>query len=188
MDRREIMRRHYANVLMGLCETRALRDITVSEVVEAAGTARQTFYNHFADINDLICYAGSLPMTDSHGPFTDPTATRRVYEGLLQHRAFFCQLPEHDGQNNFRSATVSWLLDIYRERYVVPDLDEEERAFREACILLYCSGSVAVFMDWCTSGMTTPVEAIVRMLYEMSPQFVKDELAKMPEDMEDYPR
>lgn len=188
MDRREIMRRHYAGVLMGLCETRALRDITVGEVVEAAGTARQTFYNHFTDINDLICYAGSIPMIDARGPFTDRDATRHVYEEYLRHRTFFCQLPDHAGQNSFRAAITSWLLDTYREHFVQPGLDEEECAFREACITLYCTGSVAVFMDWCASGMTAPIESMVRMLYEMTPQFVKDELARLPEEMEDYPR
>lgn len=190
MDKREIMRRHYASTLMELCETRSLRDITVGDLIEAAGTARQTFYNHFADINDLICYAGSLPMMTSRGPFTDAEATRRVYEGALQHRAFFRQLPAQSGQNNFRAATLSWLLDTYRARFVEgePGLDEEERAFREACLTLYCTGSVAAFMDWCASDMAAPVSALVRAVYEMSPPFVKDELARLPEQLADYPR
>ena len=188
VDKREIMRRHYAATLMELCETRALRDITVGDLVEAAGTARQTFYNHFADINDLICYTGSLPMMASRGPFTDVDATRRVYEGALRHRAFFRQLPAQSGQNNFRMATLAWLLDTYRERFVTPDLPEGERAFREACLTMYCNGSVAAFMEWCASDMAAPIDALVRAVYEMSPQFVKDELARMPERLDDYPR
>ena len=188
MDKREIMRRHYATTLLELCETRALRDITVSDLIEAAGTARQTFYNHFSDINDLICYAGSLPMMTSRDPFTDADATRRAYESVMQHRAFFRQLPAQSGQNNFRLTTLSWLLATYRERFVTPDLPEGERAFREACLTMYCAGSVAAFMEWCASDMAAPVDALVRAVYEMSPQFVKDELARMPVRLADYPR
>ncbi len=52
----ELIKRHFAEVLMDMCETRRLDDVTVVELVAEAGMARQTFYNHFTDINDLICY------------------------------------------------------------------------------------------------------------------------------------
>ena len=34
MDKRELVRRHYADVLLGLCKDHRLRDLTVADVVE----------------------------------------------------------------------------------------------------------------------------------------------------------
>ena len=46
----------YCDALLSLCESRKLSDVTVTALVAQAGTARQTFYNHFNDVNDLIGY------------------------------------------------------------------------------------------------------------------------------------
>jgi AcrR family transcriptional regulator len=188
MDKRELVRQHFAGVLMDLCESKQLHDVTVADVIAAAGTARQTFYNYFLDINDLICYAAFQPMLQAANPFTDPESTRHTYEVTLQHKAFFSQLPEHSGQNNFWDALERWLTQTYYDRYLTDDLDPAERAYRTACIDLYCIGSAAVFKKWCATGLETPVDVIVSMLYDMSPAFVKRDLVRMPERMSNYPR
>lgn len=188
MDKRELVRRHYADVLMDLCTTHQLRDITVSDIVAAAGTARQTFYNYFSDLNDLICYAAFLPMALSSDPFTDEESTRKTYEQTLQRKAFFTQMPHHTGQNNFWTALEAWLKQTYYDRYLLPGLPRETYEYRKVCIDLYCVGSAAVFKDWCATGMEVSIDAIVAMLYDMSPVFVKDELTRMPSRVADYPR
>lgn len=188
MDKKKLVRQHYANVLMELCKTRSLTSITVSDIVQEAGTARQTFYNYFSDLNDLICFTAFLPMAMSSDPFTDAESTRKAYELTLQRKTFFCQLPHHVGQNNFWEALDAWLKDLYYERYLVDGLSSEERDYRRVCIDLYCSGSAAVFKNWCAEGMTTSIDAIVAMLYDMSPTFVKADLKRMPSRMTQHPR
>lgn len=188
MDRKELMRCHYAAVLMDMCESRRLSGITVTDLIEEAGTARQTFYNHFSDINDLICYAAFRPMASVSDPFTNTDSTRQAYEETARHRGFFCQLSRHCGQNNFWDALTPWLKKVYCERFVGDVLSQAERRYREACIEVYCSGSAAMFRAWCASGMETPVDIVVAVLYDMSPGFVKAELSRMPARMTDYPR
>lgn len=46
----------FANALFELCEAKDINKITVSDVLRATGAAKQTFYNHFKDINDLIFF------------------------------------------------------------------------------------------------------------------------------------
>lgn len=188
MDKRELVRRHYADVLLGLCKDHRLRDLTVADVVEAAGTARQTFYNYFSDLNDLICFTAFLPMADASDPFTDPNSTRRTHEVTMERRAFYCQLPQHMGQNNFWEALGDWLRKTYYERYLMEGLSPEERDYRKVCIDLYCLGDVAVFREWCANGMDVSIDAITAMLYDMSPAFVKEELALLPGRAASYPR
>ena len=188
MDRHELMRRHFSETLMDMCETRRLSDITVADLVERAGTARQTFYNHFSDINDLICYAGSLPVRSVSQPFADFEGTRRVYALTRQHRAFFSQLPAQVGQNNFWETTTAWLKRMYYERFLDDRMDPDELAYRKTCIDLYCSGSTAVTRAWCASGMEASDEAMARVMYAMTPPFAKDGVDGLPARVSDYPR
>lgn len=43
----------YVTAIFTLCETKPLKKITVGDLLAETGTARQTFYNHFRDINDF---------------------------------------------------------------------------------------------------------------------------------------
>ena len=188
MDKRELVRRHYADILLRLCESHKLRDLTVADVVEAAGTARQTFYNYFSDLNDLICFTAFLPMADASDPFTDPHSTRKTHEVTLARKAFYSQLPQHMGQNNFWEALSAWLRQTYYERYLTEGLADEEREYRKVCIDLYCLGDVAVFKEWCANGMDVSLDALTAMLYDMSPAFVKEDLDRLPGRASSSPR
>ena len=42
------------DALLLLCRKKSLEDISVKQIVEAAGVSKQTFYNHFSDKYDLI--------------------------------------------------------------------------------------------------------------------------------------
>ncbi len=189
MDRRELMKRHFGETLMEMCETRRLADVTVTDLVEEAGTARQTFYNHFTDINDLICYAGSMPMRSVERPFADFESTRHAYELTRRHKAFFTQLSAQTGQNNFWEALVFWLKQTYYRRFLEGiDLPAEELSLRKACLDFYCAGSAAVFREWCASGMEASDAVMAQVMYEMTPPFARDGIDRLPTRMADYPR
>lgn len=46
----------YCEALLRMCETQRLGKITVTSLIKETGTARQTFYNNFRDINDLVSF------------------------------------------------------------------------------------------------------------------------------------
>ncbi len=46
----------FVNALLALCKKQSLSSISISTLLKETGAARQTFYNHFQDKNDLICY------------------------------------------------------------------------------------------------------------------------------------
>ena len=166
---------------MDMCDEGALLStITVSDIVARADIARQTFYNYFADLDELVFFTGSLPMALESNPFTDIEATRRVYERVARHKSFFVQLPNQTGENSFRVLCNAWLRRTYRERYVRPTLPATERAYREMCIDMYCFGSTEAFLAWCASGMKAPVEALVRSVYDMTPAFAKPDREALP--------
>ncbi len=181
MNRKDLVRRHLAETLMEMCDEGALLSaLTVSDLVARAGIARQTFYNHFADMDELILYTAALPMALESNPFTDFDATVRLYERAARHKSFFVQIPNQSGERSFRVYANAWLRRTYRERFVKATLPAEERAYREACIDVYVFGCNEAFLAWCASGMKAPAEALVRALYDMTPAFVKAERTALP--------
>ncbi len=181
MNRKDLVRRHLAETLMEMCDEGALLGaLTVSDLVARAGIARQTFYNYFADIDELILYTASLPMALESNPFTDFDATVRLYERAARHKSFFVQLPNQVGERSFRVYANAWLRRTYRERFVRPTLPAAERAYREACIDVYVFGCNEAFLSWCAAGMKAPVEALVRALYDMTPAFARAERDALP--------
>lgn len=167
----------YVAALLELCASKPLKKITVGDVLSEAGTARQTFYNHFRDINDLIAYVHISILEENYPPFCPPDASEQVFRFMLEHKEFYRQLPYHDGQNCFRDSYLAWLRENY---YAVAFKDipagSEEYLRRKALVDAYLYGNVDLFMEWCKSGLEWPIEALMAVIYETSPDFILDEM------------
>lgn len=173
---------------MDMCESRRLEDITVVDLVAEAGMARQTFYNHFTDINDLICYTASKPiLSDSHMPYVDVANLARMFDTARQHRGFFSQLPRQTGPNSFKVAYNDWIKRHRCAMCITDDLSEEEKAYRRAHIAVYAEGTTAMLMDFFLSDMSTPNEVYAKAILQSRPSFMRD-LDVPPGIPEDYPR
>lgn len=184
----ELIKQHFAQVLMDMCETRKLNDITVVDLVTEAGMARQTFYNHFSDINDLICYTASRPiLSDPNAVYTSTTNLARMFETARQHRGFFSQLPQQQGQNTFKAAYNEWIKRRRSAMCITDDLDEDEKAYRRARIAVYAEGTTAMLMDFLSSDMTTPTDVYMKAVLQSRPAFMRD-IEVPPGLPDDYPR
>ena len=184
----ELIKQHFAQVLMDMCETHRLGDITVVDLVTEAGMARQTFYNHFADINDLICYTASRPiLSNPRAVYTSLDNLARMFDTARQHRGFFSQLPQQTGQNTFKAAYNDWIKRRRGAMCITDDLSEEEKAYRRARIAVYAEGTTAMLMDFFASDMTTPNEVFMKAIMQSRPAFMRD-IEVPPGLPEDYPR
>ena len=188
MARRNLMKRHCREVLMDLCETHALNDITVAQFIEAAGIARQTFYNHFSDMNDLVAYAASYIVVDSDDPLCSPASALNSYEDALRHRGFYSQLHTLTGQNNYRDAMKRYLCETNYRLFLTDDLSPEERAYRKACIDIHYPATVDTFLNWAATGMETPVEIMVEALYNSAAPFIQETCRLTPTRSAEWPR
>ena len=171
----DYIERLYCEALLDLCDEKPLSKITVSDITKRAGSARQTFYNHFRDINDLISY---LPITflSSHSAgIHDTQGVRMAYTYAMEHKSFFRQLPRHSGQNNFRESFILWLEESYFARYAADVLGEEERMYRMICINLYVSGVTDVFLEWCRADLSWPLDILLKAQEDLVPDFVRED-------------
>ena len=103
----------YVQALFNLCDVKSINKITVSDILRESGTARQTFYNNFRDINDLISYVTNYHLERDPNIFNTREGSLESLAFMREHKSFFCQLPKHSGQNNFRESHIRKLKRMY---------------------------------------------------------------------------
>lgn len=168
------MKRIYCDSLLELAETTPLGKINVTMLVKAAGTARQTFYNHFHDVNDLIAFLPINYLMSKSAMIHDFGGVRAAYTYAMEHKAFFRQLPYHDGQNNFRESFIMWLEESYYEQYITNEMTSQERIRRMLAIDLYVSGVTCQFLEWCKADFSWPLETLLAVQEEALPPFARE--------------
>lgn len=172
MTRKSLMCRHLSETLMAMCEEMNLSKISVVALAKRANVARTTFYNNFSDINELINYIPISFFSSSNLALFNPELTQRAFEYACAHKGFFCQLPRHIGQNNFRETFTAWMQEAGHELFLSSELDDRERIIRCLRIDLQCAGTVELFLDWCLSNMRVPADVLVEALLRSTPDFM----------------
>lgn len=160
-----------ANALLNLCQKQSLQSITVSQLLKETGVSRQTFYNHFKDKNDLICYIYDtyiVPDFDEHHMDID------FYESLLQtfqnikkYHKFMKQACQIEGQNCLKDYIVEhcqqfdlkWHQNLYGSDPMPDDL--------KFATIYHANASSSMTLSWILSNMPVPCEEIVDMIVQM---------------------
>lgn len=160
-----------ANALLNLCQKQSLQSITVSQLLKETGVSRQTFYNHFKDKNDLICYIYDtyiVPNFDEHHMDID------FYESLLQtfqnikkYHKFMKQACQIEGRNCLKDYIVEhcqqfdlkWHQNLYGSDPMPDDL--------KFATIYHANASSSMTLSWILSNMPVPCEEIVDMIVQM---------------------
>ena len=163
----------YCEALLRMCETQRLGKITVTSLIKETGTARQTFYNNFRDINDLVSFIPIHYLTTGGVPINAIENIRHAFVYAQHHKGFFSQLPDHAGQNNFRDTIVSWLQEASYEEHIDPSLPPDEQLLLKLKIDVYLYGIVDVFLQWCKTDLEWSFEVVLDAIWECSPAFLR---------------
>ena len=172
MSKRELMRKHYCETLLQMCEDQPLSTITVTALIKRADTAKQTFYNNFRDLNDLINYIPRTYMMLMGFRCFSPNSTLQAYRFASQHKGFFSALATHEGQNSFRNEFTSFCKHMEYRTFLTDDMSEQERFERKLAIDLYTIGVVDHFLEWCRGGLEWPPDTLARIHAEAAPAFM----------------
>lgn len=175
---RNLTRAHLCNTLLQLCEENQLSKISVTKLCSAAGVSRQTFYNCFQDINDLVSYIPINFMTNLNQPLYSVDAVRKAYSYAKEHKGFFTQLPGHSGQNSFYETFLSWCQKGYYQEFLEGRLSAHEKERRKIAIDLYCIGVVGLFLRWCSADLSWNLETLLAVQDDAMPEFVRETRAK----------
>lgn len=113
------MRARLADALWGCLETRRLAEISVGDVIEAAGVSRGSFYYHFADLDELVEWSLRQELLDSdrmgHSfmalaaqedlPDETPAVSRSIERA--------CLLLDRGGMSSVYDVTLNVVLDLW---------------------------------------------------------------------------
>lgn len=141
-----------AKTMRQLLEVTSFSKISVSSLCDACGINRKSFYYHFKDKYDLVCWifeseVGHMMITNSYA--SDWDMLLDMCEYLDENRSFYAKILRIDGQNSFREffgKTVAECVRFYyHERIDSPDDLEFLSHFLAGALLLS-------IMEWITDA------------------------------------
>jgi AcrR family transcriptional regulator len=176
-------KKEISDALLELCESKSLARITIGEIIERAGTGRQTFYNHFRNKNDLVNWTWEVHLSGA-GLLK---GSQNLYEYVFQvsllhakHRRFFLQACALGGQNSL----VDYILAHNRRNYTA--LVRERLAAKKGgsvdgplpqellfAIEFNAYGANYMHIKWVRENMPIPPETFSRQLVEAIPAELK---------------
>ena len=156
--------------------------ITVKNIVEGCGVARQTFYRNFLDKSDLInWYFDQLGLQSFEqigmGHTVGESLTQK-FEFIVDEKVFFTEAFRSDDRNSLKEHDFELILQFYQDligRKTSRPLGEDLQFLLE----MYCRGSVYMTVKWVLTGMKdSPVKMSKKLVEAMPPRLaaVFDEL------------
>ena len=172
MEKQEKTKYRLASSVKECMKTTPVDKITVKEIVEGAGVARQTFYRNFLDKYDLInWYFDKLVLACFRQIGVSHTVEESLTQKLqfiLEEKAFFMGAFRSDDHNSLKEHDFELILGFYQELLAKRGsrpLEEDIRFLLE----MYCQGSVYMTVKWIQGGMEEEPEKVARKLVEAMP-------------------
>ena len=178
MPKPELTKKLIADTLKKLASGKHLDKISISEIVDAAGLNRQTFYYHFQDKQKLICWIFDTDIATLTDKKQNNTMLDDIVEYIYSEKDFYIDALTSEVQNNLRehiyevchSRCIDELLSILGKRKMDEKaLDLFARFFTHAVV-----GSL---VQWAQEGMQTDN---IQFLEEYAP-IIKEQLVSTVE-------
>lgn len=158
-----------ANAFKETLAVKPLEKITITELTNACGLSRMTFYYHFQDIYDLAEWSLTKETESAlAGRITADTwqqALRDLFDLVIENRKYIGGLLHPSTRDHletyFNRLTDAFFLDILNELSRGVFLEEKDREFIAA---FYRHAFVGVIIDWVVSGMKEDPEEMIRDL------------------------
>lgn len=165
------MKKILADGLLELCKHKPLSSISIKDLLNLTGISRQTFYNHFLDKDDLICYIYDtriIPEFDlTHPHVSFYSALLSDFYNMKEYQDFLKQALRMEGPNCLKEH-------MYRHSEEF-DLKWHQQAYGSQkmpetlvfATTYHASASTSMTLSWILGGMPVPPEEIVELITRM---------------------
>ena len=177
-----------ADALIELNKEKPLHKITVTEIVQRAGTGRGTFYNHFRDKNDLIYWiflhtlSGERRLVETQGYF--PYLVK-LHQEATKIKGFLMQACKLVGQNSLSEAIYQQNYRYYKKCFVRHLGQDKVTDEVEFALKFNAYAASNMYMEWVISGMGVSPELQSKRLLRCMPKIIRDVLPLRPEEWEE---
>ena len=165
MSQADRTKRHFADTLIALMQKEPLDKISVSDIVSASQTSRRTFYCHFTDKQDLVCWIFDYDVSYNIGlgdVITDRDGNVRYFVNALIHnmyekREFYSNALRSTAQNSLRSHIFEFIYQ-FRKRQILNLLGDREMDPQGVCFLAeyFTHAITGIITAWAERGMIIP--------------------------------
>jgi hypothetical protein len=159
--------------LMILMDEKPYEKITVSDIVEKAGIARQTFYRNFNDKNEVIFECAGH--TDDLSNIEISKGSKKRYQIVLtfnynytiEHRKELKKILSIPG---IKTCILQGIQEIHPDllKPLKESLSKEEYRLCRYKLCYQITGCRRVFLDWFLDDMPLPVDDLVSMINAMN--------------------
>lgn len=157
-----------AEKMRELLKQKPLDKIRVTEICQAAGIERPTFYYHFRDKYDLMAwmFCHSAAETDVVSVESSAEAMRRMKSDILFYRRAYEDASQNALWKYMHEYFVRRYTALAKEKLGVDVLDTQ----LAYCIRFYCMGAVGMTQEWVLNDNITSAETVVRMMFASMPE------------------
>lgn len=167
----EITKLWIADKMREIMKRKPLSKIRVTEICEAAGIERPTFYYHFTDKYDLVAwiFCHNAYETDVISVESSAKAMSQMKNDIIFYRRAY----EDTSQN----ALWKYMLEYFVKRYMNlakeklgTDVLDTQIAYS---IRFYCMGAVGMTQEWVLNDNVTSAETVVILMFNSMPEILR---------------
>ncbi|MBQ9037673.1 MAG: TetR/AcrR family transcriptional regulator C-terminal domain-containing protein [Erysipelotrichaceae bacterium] len=166
----------FADAIQQMAKHKLIKDIQVKELCEACNVERTTFYYHFKDKYDLVCWIFEQNFKEESKMSEVINSEEMIYrmcKRLLKQKDFFANALEDSSQNNLREYMLDFYIEsersILKDYLKVDELDEET----DYEICQYSYGCMGHTLAWLQNINNLTVEKLAYYQYKFMPDILK---------------
>lgn len=161
-----VIKRVLASTLKEMAEKKSLSKITINDLTQACDVSRQTFYNNFKDIYDLVewIYLKEVVTPIERGKIYDKwqDALTSIFQYISENHVFVLNTYRSFGKE-FLEKVLRQEIELFLSNQVFKKIEvtKEEAKQVEFSYSFYTYALVGVGLDWIEKQMPESVEELV---------------------------
>lgn len=161
-----VIKRVLASTLKEMAEKKPLSKITINDLTQACDVSRQTFYNNFKDIYDLVewIYLKEVVTPIERGKIYDKwqDALTSIFQYISENHVFVLNTYRSFGKG-FLEKVLRQEIELFLSNQVFKKIEvtKEEAKQVEFSYSFYTYALVGVGLDWIEKQMPESVEELV---------------------------
>lgn len=164
-----VIKRVLASTLKEMAEKKSLSKITINDLTQACDVSRQTFYNNFKDIYDLVewIYLKEVVTPIERGKIYDKwqDALTSIFQYISENHVFVLNTYRSFGKE-FLEKVLRQEVELFLSNQVFKKIEvtKEEAKQVEFSYSFYTYALVGVGLDWIEKQMPESVEELVERI------------------------
>lgn len=169
-------KKRLAEALTELLRNNDISKITISDIVSFSGVSRQTFYNHFIDIYDLLYWSHCDHNDEYVERFWEDEDFRKAFTGSLQmmksRKLFYRQIMRKEGQNSFQNSFMQSNIELSKVRIKMVT-GKDSTSAEDFLLELYWTGVSQMLVKWIAGGMQEDPKEMAQLFYDALPMSLR---------------